>query len=430
MANHRSLAGRRGRVRTVVLDDDPTGTQSATGVRVLLASDADAIEAALRDAESVYVQTNSRAIDEPAAVELVGRIRRDAFEAGRRLGADIEFVLRGDSTLRGHVFAEVEVFAGRDSRVVFVPAFPDGGRTTVHGTHFVRVDGTQVPAHESEFGSDPVFPLTTSVLADYVTQKSGRPAFPIDIEAVRAGADELADAIADAPPGSVVVPDAVTSDDIGAIAQAIETARAKGVPLVVRCAAPLAAALARVASDGLLAEPLVEEPGNTLLVCGSHTTAATEQLAEVAAKWGDPIVVDTRQSLADPSAVAAAVTKAAREQLLARGLAVVVTERVRSPEHKTLDHGARVMQALTGTARGLLPQVGVVIAKGGVTSADVARLGLDARSATVLGQVLPGVPVWELECADGGRVLYVIVPGNVGETDTLVRALSAVGHRR
>lgn len=416
MANH----------RTVVLDDDPTGTQSATGVRVLLQSDADAIGAALRDAGSVYVQTNSRAIDERAAVELVTRIRRDALEAGSRLGVDVEFVLRGDSTLRGHVFAEVEAFADRDSRVVFVPAFPDGGRTTVHGTHFVRVDGADVPAHESEFGSDPVFPLTTSVLADYVTQRSGRRAWPISLQTVRAGADELAGAVADAPPGSVVVPDAVTNVDIGAIARAIDGARAKGVPLVVRCAAPLAAALAGVESDGLLGEPLIAEPKNTLLVCGSHTAAATEQLRRVAVAWGDPIVLDTLRSLADPDAAAAAVSRTAREQLLARGLAVVATERVRSPEHKTLDHGARVMRALTSTAHGLLPEVGVVIAKGGVTSADIARVGLGARSATVLGQVLPGVPVWELECEGGRTVLYVIVPGNVGGPDTLVRVLAAV----
>ena len=38
-------------MKTVVLDDDPTGTQSATGVQVLLESDADRLEAALRDAD-------------------------------------------------------------------------------------------------------------------------------------------------------------------------------------------------------------------------------------------------------------------------------------------------------------------------------------------------------------------------------------------
>jgi hypothetical protein len=65
-------SSQRGRtvVKTVVLDDDPTGTQSATGVRVLLRWDAERLAAALADADAVYLQTNSRAVDEAAAVAL------------------------------------------------------------------------------------------------------------------------------------------------------------------------------------------------------------------------------------------------------------------------------------------------------------------------------------------------------------------------
>ncbi len=58
----RNTAPQRGEglvVKTIVLDDDPTGTQSASGVMVLLECSADRIEEVLRDAESVYVQTNS-----------------------------------------------------------------------------------------------------------------------------------------------------------------------------------------------------------------------------------------------------------------------------------------------------------------------------------------------------------------------------------
>jgi uncharacterized protein YgbK (DUF1537 family) len=69
-----------------------------------------------------------------------------------------------------------------------------------------------------------------------------------------------------------------------------------------------------------------------------------------------------------------------------------------------------------------------VIAKGGITSADVARVGLGARSARVLGQVLAGVSVWQLTAADGHEVLYVVVPGNVGGAETLTDVLAAVGY--
>lgn len=44
----------------------------------------------------------------------------------------------------------------------------------------------------------------------------------------------------------------------------------------------------------------------------------------------------------------------------------------------------------------------------------------------MLGQILPGVSVWQLSARDGRDILYVVVPGNVGEPDTLTRILQAL----
>jgi uncharacterized protein YgbK (DUF1537 family) len=412
-------------MKTVVLDDDPTGTQSATGVRVLLESDADLLERALRTVDSVYVQTNSRAIDEAAAVELVRRVRADALTAAERLGEPVQFVLRGDSTLRGHVFAETEVFLEGDAVMLFVPAFPDGGRTTRDGVHYVRIDGVEVRADESEYAADPVFPFDTSVLAEYVARKSGRAGVPVSLDAVQ-GVDELEAVLLDAPAGSVVVPDAVTNDDIRQIAEAVRRARAAGASIVVRSASPLAAMLAGVESDGLLARPLVDRARPTLLVCGSHTEGATRQLAGVTERWGAPVVIDTAAALDAPGAAAAAAATRTVERVQRDGLAVVTSERVRLAEHDTLNHGERVMRALTDVVQAVLPSVEVVVSKGGITSAEVASTGLGARSAVVLGQVLPGVSVWELEARDGRPLLYVVVPGNVGDPETLIDVLDAL----
>jgi hypothetical protein len=227
--------------------------------------------------------------------------------------------------------------------------------------------------------------------------------------------------------GDVILPDVRDDDDILAIAAAITAAQRSGRDVVVRCAAPLAAALAGVTSDGLLRTPLVPEPSRTLLVCGSHTIGATRQLEPVIAAWGDAAQVSTAAALADSAAAGADAADAASAQLDARGLAIVTSERSRSSEHNTLEHGSRVMEALTTAVRAVIKSVDVVIAKGGITSADVARVGIGARSARVLGQVLPGVSVWDLTAFDGHRVLYVVVPGNVGGPDTLTRVLAAVG---
>jgi uncharacterized protein YgbK (DUF1537 family) len=414
-------------VKTVVLDDDPTGTQSATGVEVLLVADVDLLAAALQRADSVYVQTNSRAIDEATAVALVTRVREDALEAGRRLGEPVRFVLRGDSTLRGHVFAESAPFLGGDSVLLFVPAFPAGGRTTVDGVHLVRVDGVPVPAAQTEYAADPVFPFHSSRLTEYVAEKSGRPAVAVPLAVVRGPEHALAEALARAAAGAVIVPDAETDDDVHRIAHAVEAVTAAGRRIIVRCAAPLAATLAGVESTGLLPRPLVPEAPRTLLVCGSHTTGATAQLAAVAAQWGPPTIVGTAAAIDDPGDAGRRAAAAAARQLQHGRLAVVTSERIRSADHNTLRHGEQVMTALTTAVREVLPDVDVVVAKGGITSAEVARVGLGAMSAVVLGQVAPGISVWRLTAADGRELLYVVVPGNVGGPDAIVDVLNALG---
>jgi uncharacterized protein YgbK (DUF1537 family) len=414
-------------MKTIVLDDDPTGTQSASGVTVLFETDADLLTRALLQADSVYVQTNSRALSEENAVCLVNKIKADGEAAAQQLGEDVRFVLRGDSTLRGHVFAESAVFVDKDAVMLFVPAFPEGGRTTRGGVHYVRIGDLDLPAHESEYAQDPVFSFSTGILRDYVAEKSGRLGIPVPLGKVRAG--ELAHLLAEAPAGAVVLPDVVDAEDVSAIARAVDEVTAGGRRVVVRCAAPLAAELAGVPSSGLLPLPLLDGPKRVLLVCGSHTLGAGAQLAPIAEAWGAPAVVDTAAALDAPIAAGLEAADAARVAFAGKPVVLVATERDRAAEHNTLDHGERVMAALTTAVASLLPEVGVVVAKGGITSAEVARTGIGATSAFVLGQVLPGVSVWRMSARDGREVLFIVVPGNVGGPDTLTRVLAALDGR-
>lgn len=239
-------------MKTVVLNDDPTGIQSATCAPVLLDSSADLLTAALETHDSVHVLSSSRAVDERSAIRLARMVRADALEAGRRLGAEVQFVLCGDAALRGHVFAETEVFLDDVAVMLFVPAFPAEGRTTVHGTHFVMVDGVRLPAHATEFANDPAFAYTSRSLPEFVSDKSGRASVSVDIDQMHRDPDAIARALLTTPPGSVVLPDAVTDVDIRMIARGVQTARLAGATVVVRSAFPLAAALAEVHGDALL----------------------------------------------------------------------------------------------------------------------------------------------------------------------------------
>ena len=62
-----------------------------------------------------------------------------------------------------------------------------------------------------------------------------------------------------------------------------------------------------------------------------------------------------------------------------------------------------------------------VIAKGGITSSDVGTKALAVKRANVLGQIKPGIPVWQTGAES--KFPYVIFPGNVGEETTLKEAV-------
>lgn len=411
-----------------VLDDDPTGTQSATDVTVLLEWTQEDLRSVLDDEGAVYLQTNSRAVDESEAIALSQRIRSQIATASRDLGQPVLVVLRGDSTLRGHVVAECDVFAGDDGRVLFVPAFPAGGRTTRSGVHRVVIDGVDTPVAETEFAQDPVFGYRSSDLVDWVAEKGERAATSVALADLRSSrGSAVADALQAAGPREFVVPDAVDDTDIALIHDGLLEAIRRGVHVVVRSGAPLAAICAGRLSAGRLDRPVPAPPGGVLMVCGSHTRAASQQLERLQEAFGlEPVVIRTDDAFADPGSAGLRAAAAATSVLARDGLAVVSTERVRRRADDTLDHGERVMQALMAAATALVPLAGVVVSKGGITAAETARSAFGATRAHVRGQIAPGISVWDLAGARGSGV-QVIVPGNVGGPDTLVDVVEALG---
>ena len=89
-----------------------------------------------------------------------------------------------------------------------------------------------------------------------------------------------------------------------------------------------------------------------------------------------------------------------------------------------------VSAAVTSLVRAVLPgRPAWVVAKGGITSHDVAVAGLGIRRARVLGQLLTGMVsvLRPLEAADGAvGIPYVVFAGNVGDTGTLAHVVDVV----
>lgn len=409
--------------KTIVLDDDPTGSQEATGVPVMLRRDRSRMASLLSAHPALFVLTNTRALSEADAVALLRGIRDDIRAVERTLGVTATVVLRGDSTLRGHVFAEVAVFADADpdAVVVFVPAFPAGGRRTVAGVHTVEIGGRVLNAADTEFASDPVFGYRARTLAEFVREKSSR-------KSVTTSTDDVGAVAATAPPGTVIIPDASTDGEIARIADAVRALVRAGRSPVVRCAAPLAAFLADVKSTAFIDPATIDHGDPVLVVAGSHTSATTAQLADLGRTWPAGVEIDATDAIEAPAATAHATVERLLPLLRAHRVVTVSTSRVRGRQHGRLEDGARVMECLTATVAGVRDVPRLVVAKGGITSAEVARRGMGADWAWVDGQVAPGISLWHLD-PDGRNIPYVVVPGNVGAASTLSDLVAQLSNR-
>jgi len=82
--------------------------------------------------------------------------------------------------------------------------------------------------------------------------------------------------------------------------------------------------------------------------------------------------------------------------------------------------GRRVSDGLITLLRMLSEKPRYLLAKGGITASDVATKGLNVKRAMVLGQILPGVPVWRLgEESRHPGLAYIVFPGNVGNSEAV-----------
>lgn len=436
----------------VVLDDDPTGTQSVADLPVLTRwTVADFEWAFAQHAPAVYVLTNTRSLDPAAAEKRNREVVRNALAAAGK--APLGFVSRSDSTLRGHFPLEPEVIADelaqaagvRTDAVVIVPAFPDAGRVTIGGTHYMRDGaGGLTPVAETEFAQDATFGFTRSRLAEYVEEKSGgryaaRDVIVLDLGVIRSGS--VADMLAGATGGRPVVADIVTENDLRALALGLAEAERRGKNILYRVGPPFVRG--RIGQE--VRVPLTAEEafagrapgaGGGLVVIGSHVGLTTRQFDVLRAEHPSAGVVelDVEKLLAGPAGEIDAVADDVVAGL-AGGDVVLHTSRtlVRadSPD-ESLRIARTVSAALVDVVRRTLAQhpPRFVVAKGGITSSDVASEGLQIRHAIVRGPMLPGiVSLWEPVGGPATGIPYVVFPGNVGDDRSLldvVRVLATV----
>jgi uncharacterized protein YgbK (DUF1537 family) len=433
--------------RIAVLDDDPTGSQTVHDVAVVTVFDADEIAAGLDGPGSTcFILTNTRSMSEADAVALNTRVGRTLFELSRRLDAPVDVISRSDSTLRGHVIAEVgaldavrrEVLGRGYDGVLLIPAYLEAGRFTAGDVHWARVDGEPQPVGETEFARDATFGFSASNLREFVAEKSRGAIRPDQVHSLtlddirRGGPQRVAEILAGVTDGAFVVVNAVEYADLDVVVLGLLESEATGKSFLYRTGPSFPQPLAGLDPHPPLQAgdiwPAGRPGGHGLVVVGSHVGLTSRQVA-VARERGDITEVELQvPAVADPARRDAHVAETTDRvvRALADSDVLLFTSRTLlrdADPAASLAIARQVSTAVIEVVRGAVAaEPAWVVAKGGITSHDVAVRGLGIRRATVLGQLLPGLvsvfqPVEALPQVVGTP--YVVFAGNVGDETTL-----------
>jgi uncharacterized protein YgbK (DUF1537 family) len=428
--------------KVVALDDDPTGTQTVHDVPVVMDWSEASLAVALAEPGSVvYVLTNSRSVPLVEAQGMNREIAANLRSASQATGRAFVVVSRSDSTLRGHYPGEVDALArglqwDLDATLI-VPFFLEGGRLTMHGIHYVDEGGWLIPVAETEYARDEAFGYSSSNLCDWVSEKHHGRVNSQDIASIsledlrRGGPNTVAARLYALRKGRICVADCASYRDMEVLVAGILQAEAAGRRFLYRTAASFVRVRAGLEPRGLLTAAdlaLGMGQGGGLIIVGSYVQRSTTQLRAAQALPGVvSLELPAEKVLADDSRQAEILRLAAQtNELLSTGQdACIYTSRrlIREADPASaLRIGRLVSSALAEIVESLRVAPSWIIAKGGITASDAATQGLNAKRAEVLGQTLPGVPVWRM--GQGSRwpgLAYVVFPGNVGDSDALAQ---------
>jgi uncharacterized protein YgbK (DUF1537 family) len=439
------------RRKVIVLDDDPTGSQTVHSAPLLLRWDPDSLRRGLRHPSPLlFVLANTRALEPEAARERVREICRGLRLVLAELEAAGELerwlvVSRGDSTLRGHFPLEVEAIQaelGPFDATLLVPAFLPGGRTTRGGVHYLHGQ----PVHTTDFARDRLFGFSSSFLPEWVAEKtrgaiSADAVERLDLAELDGSAAVLQDRLAGFSAQRLVAVDAERPEQLAALGEAVWRSERR---LLFQSAASLInglvplppqpldpAGLAALRRCGASAERLP-----VLVVVGSHVPLADQQLEQLLqepACEGVEIPVAKLARVLDGPATPELIRSLERswlEQLQAvldegctpvlfssRGELVCVSAQERRR------FGLELAALMARLAAALAPQLGLIISKGGITTHTLLADGLELDWVELQGQLLPGLSV-VLTPADAKvpGLPVITFPGNLGDASGLRQA--------
>ena len=383
-----------------------------------------------------FILTNSRSFSREETIRIHQDIAIRLAQVSRESGKEFLVVCRGDSTLRGHYLLEPEIMARSLEESmgysvdgeIYCPCFFECGRVTVGNVHYLEEGERRIPVSETEFAGDKTFGYKNSHLGRYIEEKTaGRyqagECLYLSAEDTDGNYDmeKTGLLLHNAVNRRKIVVNASSYEELNQFCRILRAELEQGKHFIVRCAASFVKSIGCFKDQPLLAGDRLRMKGNRnggLIIAGSYVEKTTAQLKNLEESGLPFHFIEFKQE--------AGLIGRETEERLSRGENVVIyTNRepldgkALTPEQALL-HSVAISEALVGMVGEIQMPPSFLIAKGGITSSDTGTKALRVKRARVMGQALPGVPVWMTgEESRFPGLPFIIFPGNVGDRESL-----------
>ncbi len=432
--------------KIVVLDDDPTGVQTVSGINVYTDWSKESIKNGFDESHAMFfILTNSRSFSKEHTIKVHKEITERIVQVSKEVGKDFIIISRSDSTLRGYYPTETETIANTIENLenkkvdgeILIPFFIEGGRYTIDDIHYVKENDFLVEAADTEFAKDKTFGYSNSNLCKYIEEKTNGDSKAEDVLSI--GLDEIikkdyqgiSKKLQSINEFSKCIVNATSYRDLMVFSIALIDAMSNGKNFVFRTGAGFTKVIGAISDKPLLEKSELIENGNTnggIIIVGSHMKKTTAQFESLKNIDGAEFIEFNSHLVLQEGEIekeALWVSEKTNEAIKNKKFVVVFTKRERvdantGNKEDDLRMSTKISESLVSVISNLKDKPSFIIAKGGITSSDVGVVGLGVKKALVLGQVAAGVPVWLTGIESKfPNMPYIIFPGNVGTEDTL-----------
>jgi len=448
-------------MKIIIIDDDPTGSQTVNDCNLILRWDYETLLKGLKDSSNLlFILANTRSLskeDVKIRLKEICSALREIMNNSSFAEEDFVLISRGDSTLRGHNFVEPDIInelLGPFDATFYIPAFIEGNRTTVNGNHFVD----NIPINETIFSKDKIFGFNTSNIKELICEQSNyqldfnniENIFIKDFEALETNQpSKLFMQIEKLKNNKKVIVDIMDYSQLDKFSSIVRSLLKKK-KFLFRSAASFISSLSnvkRTQKDHIYFSQLRRKNNSDkamkgLIVVGSYVELTTRQLNKVLEislckpieinvfklyeffKIGDNLNLNSLKKL---------ILNSIRRNLIRESIPVLYTSReIISPTDKNdlIQFQLFLSAFIAEIVSAIKNEIGYLISKGGITTNTIISEGLEADSVYLEGQILPGISLVTFNLLkQKGKLPIVTFPGNIGNKMSLVKALEILENK-